>query len=244
MNMTFASKSPRTFVLVAGAGHGAWAWRRVRDLLTARGHRVYTPSLTGLAERSHLMSSAINLDTHVQDIVNLFRWEDLEDAVLVGHSYAGWVISAAAEQLLPRLAGLVYVDAFLPENGQRGFDFTNAQQQAAILEAQARGDASRPGPTSAALKIQRAEDMSWVDAKITPQPLGVSLQPIVLSGAREQVPAKLYIRTPLFPQPVFDAALARCEAAPGWRTLVMQNCGHDPMIDQPQALAEALEGLL
>jgi pimeloyl-ACP methyl ester carboxylesterase len=233
----------KTFVLVHGAGHGGWAWRRVSDILTARGHRVYAPSLTGLADRSHLMSGSINLDTHVQDIVNLFEWEDIDNAVLAGHSYGGWVISGAIEKLLPRVPALAYIDAFLPENGQRGFDFTNAQQQAAILEAQARGEVSRPGPTGSVLKIQSPEDRAWVDAKITPQPLGVSLQPVALSGALERVPAKLYIRTPLFPQPVFDATLARCESVPGWRTLIMRDCGHDPMIDQPEALAEALDRL-
>jgi pimeloyl-ACP methyl ester carboxylesterase len=233
----------RTFVLVHGAGHGGWAWRRVSDILSSRGHRVYAPSLTGLADRSHLMSASINLDTHIQDIVNLFDWEGITDAVLAGHSYGGWVVTGAVEKLLPRVAAIAYVDAFLPENGQRGFDFTNAQQQSAILEAQARGEVSRPGPTSTALKIQNPEDRIWVDSKITPQPLGVSLQSIVLSGTVEKVPARLYIRTPLFPQPVFDASLARCAVTPGWRTLVMNDCGHDPMIDQPEQLADVLEGL-
>jgi pimeloyl-ACP methyl ester carboxylesterase len=234
----------RTFVLVHGAGHGGWAWRRVSDILASRGHRVYAPTLTGLADRYHLMSASINLETHIRDIVNLFEWEGITDAVLAGHSYGGWVVTGAVEKLLPRVSAIAYVDAFLPENGQRGFDFTNTQQQAAILEAQARGEVSRPGPTSTALKIRNPEDRAWVDSKITPQPLGVSLQPIVLSGAVENVPVRLYIRTPLFPQPVFDATLAHCAAKPGWRTRVMNNCGHDPMIDQPDELADMLEGLL
>jgi pimeloyl-ACP methyl ester carboxylesterase len=233
-----------TFVCVAGSGHGGWAWRRVAERLRLRGHRVYTPSLTGLAERSHLIEVPITLDTHIQDIVNLFRWEDLERVLLVGHSYAGWVISGAVEHVADRVAALAFVDAFLPENGQRGFDLLNEQQQAAVLEAQARGELSRPGPTSAALRIQRPEDAAWVDSKITPQPIGVSMQPLHLSGARERVPHKLYVRTPLFPQPLFDAALARCQADPGWRTAVMEGCGHDPMIDQPKALCALLEGLL
>lgn len=235
---------PAPFVLVAGSGHGGWAWRELATLLTQRGHRVYAPSLTGLADRSHLMSGDITLHTHVQDVVNLFRWEDLRGAVLVVHSYAGWVASAAAEAIEDRLAAIAFVDAFLPENGQRGFDLLNEAQKAAVQEAQARGDVSRPGPTSAALRIQREEDARWLDAKITPQPIGVSMQPVVLTGARERVPRKLYVRTPLFPQPLFDAALERCRATPGWQTAVMNDCGHDPMIDAPQALAPLLLGLL
>jgi pimeloyl-ACP methyl ester carboxylesterase len=236
--------TPAPFVLVAGSGHGGWTWQKVAALLTQRGHRVYAPSLTGLADRSHLMSGDITLHTHVQDIVNLFRWEELRGAVLVAHSYAGWVASAAAEAIEDRLAAIAFVDAFLPENGQRGFDLLNEAQKAAVQKAQARGEVSRPGPTSTALKVQREEDARWLDGKVTPQPIGVSMQPVALTGARDRVARKLYVRTPLFPQPLFDAALERCRATPGWETAVMNDCGHDPMIDAPQALAPLLLGLL
>ncbi len=227
-------------VLVAGAGHGGWAWQRLAALLTARGHRVYAPSLTGLADRAHLMSADITLDTHIQDVTRLFEWEDLQRALLVGHSYAGWVISGAMEVLEGRVESIAFVDAFLPDDGQRGFDFLNDVQAAAVLEAQRRGEASRAGPTSTALRIQRPEDAAWVDTKITPQPLGVSFQPLRLTGARERVKHKLYLRTPLFPQPLFDAALERCRRDAGWRTAVMDGCGHDPMIDRPQDLCTLL----
>jgi pimeloyl-ACP methyl ester carboxylesterase len=232
----------RTFVLVHGAWHGAWCWRRVSDLLTANGHRVFAPTLTGLADRSHLMPGAINLDTHVSDVVNLFRWEDIEDAVLVGHSYAGWVISGAIEQLEGRVSAIVYLDAFVPQNGQRGYDLTSAGMRAAIDAAKDRGEVSRPAPPAASFGVLSAADIAWVDAKMTPQPLGVSLQPITLTGARERVARKLYIRTPAFAQPGFDAAHAACRADPSWRTLVMPVTGHDVMVDQPQELAEILEG--
>lgn len=235
---------PRTFVLVPGAGHGAWAWRRLADLLRASGHRVHALTLTGLAERSHLMSADITLETHIRDVVNVFRWEDIEHATLVAHSYGGWVVSGAVERLEGRVAALAYVDAFVPEDGQRGYDLLNAAQKAQVEEARARGEASRAGPTSAALRIQRAEDAAWVDAHITQQPLGVSMDTVQLTGARERVPLKLYVRTPLFPQPVFDAVLARCQADAGWRTAVMDHCGHDPMIDDPQGLATLLEALV
>lgn len=232
----------RSFVLVHGAGHGGWVWRRVVDRLTRRGHRVFAPSLTGLGDRSHLLSGTITLDTHIQDIVNLFLWEDIADATLAGHSYGGWVISGAVEQLQERVSGLVYVDAFLPENGQRGLDLVTEAQRESILGAQSRGDLSRPGPTSTALRIQDPADAAWVDAKITQQPIGVSLQPIRLTGARERVRSKLYVRTPLFPSLAFDAALASCQSRRDWNTAVLDGCGHDPMVDQPDMLCELLEG--
>ena len=103
-----------TFVLVHGAWHGGWCWRRVADILRARGHAVFTPTLAGLADKSHLMSASINLDTHIDDIVNLFRWERIADAVLVGHSYAGWPISGAIEKLEGKVSSIVYLDAFFP----------------------------------------------------------------------------------------------------------------------------------
>lgn len=232
--------SSRPFVLVAGSGHGGWAWQKLVPLLQQRGHRVWAPSLTGLADRSHLMSPDITLDTHILDVVNLFRWEDLSGAVLVGHSYAGWVISGAVEQLQDRVHALAFVDAFLPEDGQRGFDLLNDSQKAAVVQARQQGEVSRPGPTSAALRIQHADDARWVDARITPQPIGVSMTTLRLHGARERIGRKLYLRTPLFPQPLFDAALQRCRADAGWRTAVMHECGHDPMIDRPEALCELL----
>lgn len=230
----------RTFVMVAGAGHGGWVWRRLADRLIARGHRVFTPTLTGLGERSHLLSAEVTLATHATDVVNVFEWEELTDVVLVGHSYAGWVISAAMEQLEGRVSALVYLDAFLPDDGQRGMDFLNETQLEAFNAARAKGDLSRSGPTSAALRIQSPEDAAWIDRRITPQPIGVSLDPVRLTGARERVARKLYVRTPLFPQPRFDAALARCQADPSWQTAVMEGCGHDPMVDDPDGVMALL----
>src|SRR5207253_639205 len=105
-----------------GAWHGGWCWRRVRDLLQDKGHRVFTPTLTGLGERSHLMSKDIDLDLHVADIVNIIRWEDLTDFCLVAHSYGGFPVSGALEQVLDRVSSVVYLDAFVPDDGTRGLD--------------------------------------------------------------------------------------------------------------------------
>src|SRR4029077_4713793 len=114
---------PKTFVLVHGAWHGGWGWRRVADLLEKQGHKVFTPTLTGVGERSHLLSKDINLDTHITDLVNVFKWEDLKDVCLVVHSYGGWPGSGALEQIGDRVASIVWLDAFKPESGQRGADY-------------------------------------------------------------------------------------------------------------------------
>ena len=106
------------FVLVHGAWHGGWCWRRVADRLERSGHKVYAPSLTGLGDRSHLITNRVNVSTHIADIANLIRFEDLSEIVLVGHSYAGLVISGVAERALEQIRSIVFLDAYVPQNGQ------------------------------------------------------------------------------------------------------------------------------
>src|SRR4051812_39309312 len=112
-----------TFVLVHGAWHGGWCWKKVLPFLTSAGYEVFTPTLTGLGERSHLLSPQINLDTHIKDIIAVLEYEDLKDVILLGHSYAGMVITGVAVQSGMRLAHLVYLDAVIPENGKSFKDY-------------------------------------------------------------------------------------------------------------------------
>jgi pimeloyl-ACP methyl ester carboxylesterase len=228
----------KTFVLIHGSWHGGWCWRRVADLLRAKGHRVFTPTLTGVGERSHLLSRDINLDTHIADIVNVFRWEDLREVCLVVHSYGGWPGSGALEQIHDRVAAIVFLDAHLPDDGQCWMDLANPQTRAGTLAAIEKGEAGSPSPNAEFFKVNE-KDRAWVDSKVTPQPVGVRTQPIQLTGARERIAKKLYIRAPNYPQAAFDQAYAKCKADPSWRTLVT-TAGHDVMIDAPQWLAEVL----
>ena len=231
------AQSRKTFVLVHGAWHGGWCWRRVAALLEKKGHKVFAPTLTGVGERSHLMSKDINLDTHITDIVNLLKWEDLRDICLVVHSYGGWPGSGAIEHTLDRISSIVWLDAFKPEDGQRGFDFASEFSRKALLEAVARGEAGRPAPKAEAFFVNE-KDRAWVDSKMTSQPNGVALQPIKLTGAREKVAKKTYIRAVKYPQPAFDKALAECKADKSWRTFEAPASGHDVMVDAPDWLAD------
>ena len=139
-----------TYVLVHGAYHGGWCWKHVANSLRNAGHEVYTPTLTGLGERAHLINPEIGLDTHVQDILGLLEYEDLHDAVLVGHSYGGMVITGVAEKCPERLAQLVFLDAFIPANGQSLIELF-PPEMAGRLRAQTRldGDGYRLPPSSA-----------------------------------------------------------------------------------------------
>src|ERR1019366_8997547 len=107
-----------TYLLVHGAWHGSWCWKRVRSALQAMGHEFFTPTLTGVSDRSHLLSPHFDLETHINDVANLIRWEELSDVVLCGHSYGGAVISGVADRIPERVGALVYLDAFVLENGQ------------------------------------------------------------------------------------------------------------------------------
>src|SRR5262249_3578737 len=154
-----------------------------------RGHKVFAPTLTGLGERSHLMSGMITLDTHITDVVNVIRWESLDSLVLVGHSYGGWIISGVAEQAERKIASVVFPDAFMPENGQRGPDPNSPRRRAEIEEALKRAEVSRPAPHPSVWKVNE-QDQAWVKEKFTAQPIGVAFTPTRLTGARDRIARK------------------------------------------------------
>jgi len=229
----------KTFILIHGAYHGGWCWRRVSDLLEQAGHKVYAPSLTGNADRSHLMSLNIKLDTQIADIANLAIWEDLHDICLVAHSFGGWPASGAIETVYDRVGAIVFVDAFKPANGERGIDVVSEHSRAAMQQAVARGEAGRAPPAARLFSLSE-RDYPWIESKLTAQPNGPAMQPIRLTGKRETIAKKTYIRAPKYQQPAFDRALAECRADATWRTFVNETSGHDIMIDEPQWLADIL----
>ena len=228
----------KTFVLVHGSSAGGWCYRRVADVLEARGHKVYAPTLTGLGERSHLMSGMITLNTHITDVVNVIKWEGLDQFVLAGHSYGGWIISGVAEQVEGRIASIVFLDAFMPENGWRVLDTNSPRSRAEIEEAQKKAEVSRPAPHPSVWNVND-RDQHWVKDKLTAQPVGVAFTPIRLTGARDRVPKKAYVRATGYDNPNFETAYAKVKADPSWRTFEIP-CGHEMMLDMPGRTADIL----
>jgi hypothetical protein len=157
----------------------------------------------------------------------------------VVHSYGGWPGSGALEHIGDRVASIVWLDAFKPENGQRGVDLTSEFSRRGLEAAVAKGEPGRPAPKAADFRVNE-KDRAWVDSKTTLQPNGVALQPIKLTGARDKVAKKTYIRAKSYPQPTFDKAFAECKADPSWKTFEAMNTGHDVMVDAPQWLADVL----
>jgi pimeloyl-ACP methyl ester carboxylesterase len=227
-----------SFVLVHGGSHGGWCWQRVADRLTAKGHRVHAPTLTGLCERSHLLSDKIDLTTHINDIVNEIKWKDLDHVVLVGHSYGGMVITGVAEQLVSRLASIVYVDAFLPLDGQSLLDIVNLY---------APGWTPPPPPFSgadfAAFLEVNEKDRPWVASKLTVQPPGTVIEKLRVSGEFLKVPRKSFIGVTKGEQPFFKAVADRYATDPAWQVHQV-DCGHDVMIDKPDELSAILEAAI
>ncbi|MGZ3411539.1 MAG: alpha/beta fold hydrolase [Xanthobacteraceae bacterium] len=226
-----------TFVLVHGAWHGGWCWQRVAKLLRERGHDVFAPTLTGVCESSHLLNPNIDLDTHISDVVNLIKWNELKDVVIVGHSYGGMVISGVAEKAENAIGSFVMLDAFYPDNGKSLVDYAAPPTSDAISEAQAKGAISIP-PRSAAMFHVNAKDVAWVDRQCTPQPIKTLTQKLALTGARERIARKAYIRASTYPNGPFDAAKAKAKQN-GWRIFDVA-CGHDAMVDEPARLTEIL----
>jgi pimeloyl-ACP methyl ester carboxylesterase len=227
---------PQTFVLVHGAWHGGWCWRRVADLLEAKGHKVFTPTLTGLGERSHLLRAGINVSTHVADVVNVLKWERLSNVVLCGHSYGGLVVSGVAEQMASAIGSIAFLDAFLPESGDSMAELTSQAVRDQLKAAADHGDLGVPARSAAAFMVNE-KDRAWVDSLCVPQPIGCMTETMSLTGARERIAKKSYIRASAYPNPGFDAAYARVKADKSWRTYEVP-CGHDVMVDMPERHTE------
>lgn len=225
-----------TFVLVHGAWHGGWCWRYVAEPLRARGHRVFTPTLTGQGERLHLSRPEVVHDTHVRDITGLIEAEELEEIILVGHSYGGIVISAVADRLRTRMKKLVYLDALLPVPGRPVFELP-PEQLAAVKAGLIDGYKSPPFPTEQ-FGIPKDHPLyAWVDRRLTTMPFGVFETPVMLSDGWDRLP-RCYIaaKANALGQ---TAAAAKQARAQGWEMFDIDT-GHDVMVTAPDALATLL----
>lgn len=229
-----------TYVLVHGAFQGSWCWKRVRSSLQRRGSEVFTPTLTGLGERSHLLSPSINLDTHIDDVVNLIRWEGLTNVVLCGHSYGGCVITGVAERVPERLGSLVHLDAVILQDGQSILDAVAPENRDALLELAKKAEDGWkvPPPAAAALDVNE-QDRAWFAAQVTPQPLATFQQKLRVTHASRQVRDIRYILASKSLITPFNRPFAELARSRGWRTITIDS-GHEVMLDKPDELVAEL----
>jgi pimeloyl-ACP methyl ester carboxylesterase len=227
-----------TFVLVHGAWHGAWCWSRLGELLRAVGHSVYTPTLTGLGDRAHLAHPGVDLALHVQDVVAFLEAEELNRVVLVGHSYAGMVISGVAAKAASRLSHLVYLDAFVPAPGQSLFDLLPAERVDSMrMAAEAEGQSWRIPPfPPQRYGVTGTQDVAWIARHLVPQPIKTFEQPVEASTSGRLKRTYVYCSSPA--TGTFDRFLSlRDDRA--WHFHELKT-GHDAMVTAPAALAKIL----
>jgi len=238
-----------TFVLVHPAWHGGWCWKKVAPILRAHGHDVYTPTLTGLGERSHLARPEIGLDTHVEDVASVLAYEDLTGVVLVGHSSSGAVITGVADRAPERIAHLVYVDAFVPEHGQALLDLlppARRQGFEALVQAEGQGwlmPRFSPAPwdkfVPEAWHVTDEADLRWMLARLGPTPFRHFTDPVRRANAAAEALPRTYIRCILNQHPVFDRLAQTARMTSGWRYRELETY-HHPAITHPSELADAL----
>lgn len=227
-------------VLVHGAWLGGWVWKLVAPALRQAGHHVFTPTLTGLGERVHLAHPGIGLDTHILDIVNLLEFEDLYEVMLVGHSYSGIVITGAADVVPQRLQNLVYLDAFVPADGQSLHDLVppGAGDYNRAL-AQAQGDGWRM-PLEDRWRTGTEENLRWMNPRWTDQPLKTFEQPVQLGNTAAAGLRRVYIHCIRDTEHDMMIPFARHAAeSPAWELYELP-AEHTPMVTLPDALATLL----
>jgi pimeloyl-ACP methyl ester carboxylesterase len=234
--------SMATFVLVHGAWFGGWCWQKVIPFLEAAGHEVYAPTLTGLAERASELSPDVGLDTHVQDVVGLLEEKNLHGVILVGHSYGAMVITGVVDQVPERVAHLVYLDTFMPRDGESMADVSPIVIWLLRKKAQAHGDGLRVN-SRGTYGVTTEPDLSWVLSKVTPQPLKTFEQPLHLKNpAIVSAKPRTHIDCTAggFFRSLMRRILARRALPPteaGWRLRQLPT-GHDAMITMPRELAD------
>ena len=229
-----------TYVLIHGAWHGGWCWRDVEKLLEQAGHRVLTPTLIGLAERADLMSKDLTLDILIDDVAQFFEREDVQDAIVVGHSFGGSMTSGVAERVPERISQLVYLDAAVLTNGESMFDCQAPELVEERLKAaeDSSGGISLPTPSCEKLGILDADQCKYVLPKLTPHPIGTYISPITLEHAPGEGFPCTYI--PCVDPDYTPLHWSRDRArAYGW-PIIPISTGHDAMISAPQELTRIL----
>lgn len=229
MLLTTGARAQQTYVLVHGAWGGGWSFKQTDSLLRLQGNTVYRPTLSGLGERVHLASPEIDLSTHIADVLNTILFEDLHDVVLLGHSYGGMVVTGVADSIPERIGQLIYLDAFVPEDGQ----------SVATAHGQERTGREMPAKDGLIYPFWNTEGQGFPTD--VPQPAKTFSQPLVLKNKERLKIPTTYILTYEGDDPEKDAFAFFADRANryGWKIIHMQ-AGHNPQMNMPDKLVELL----
>ena len=228
------------FVVAHGAWSSAWAWKKMYPLLEPRGLHLVIPTLTGLGQRSHLAHPGIDLETHIADVLACLFYNDLRDVCLVGHSYGGMVATGVADRARDRISKLVYVDAFVPRDGESAFDI---MLEAARLERQpAEGTENWRVPPRPMPPDTSEEDRAWCEPRRVPQPLKTFQQKLIFQNGDLTLPRHYIYCSRHSPEDRFRPFYERAKTEAGWKAYDI-DASHNPHITAPQALTDLLTSI-
>jgi pimeloyl-ACP methyl ester carboxylesterase len=232
-----------TIVFVHGSCHGGWCWKKLIPFLNGCDCEIHTPTLTGLGERSHLLYENINLSTHIKDIVQVFEYQNLHQVTLIGHSYGGMVIGGVAERMPDRIKSMIFLDAYIPQDGKSAFDLMPGLRD--VYQQRSLKDKGKGwlvlSYTPEEFGVTIPEDASWMKSRLCPMPFHTHDEPLTLKNAKSRELPKTYITFTDFGDSMFKSMGS--EKADGWDHLELRR-GHDAMITAPKELYELLIGVI
>ncbi|MSP74696.1 MAG: alpha/beta hydrolase [Rhodospirillaceae bacterium] len=232
-----------SIVLAHGAWSAAWAWKKMRPLFRAAGHDFFSPTYTGLGERAHLARPEVDLSTHIQDVLAVLEFENLTDVTLLGHSYGGMVATGVADQARERIARVVYIDAFAPNDGQSLFDLVGPKAEGNMRAGAAKdGDGWRL-PINPMPPDTSPEDVAWASPRRRPQPIRTFEQKLKLESKEPPPPRHYIYATRNGPGDVFRQFSTRAKSEAGWKSYEL-DCSHNPHITCPDALMALLTRIM
>jgi pimeloyl-ACP methyl ester carboxylesterase len=232
--------SKTTFLVCHGAWSAGWAWKKMHPLMAAAGYRLVTPSYTGLGERAHLANPSIELEIHIEDILNVIKYEDLHDIVLLGHSYGGMVATGVADRARDRIAQLIYLDAFVPRDGQSLLDLNEPARQS-MRDRVKSGDGWRVPPNPTPPDTPQA-DLDWLTERRVDMPIRCFEQGIRLNS-EPTMPRSYIYATRITPADTFGPFAARAKREPGWDYHEI-DASHSPNVTAPELLTAMLRTIV
>ena len=230
-----------TFLVCHGAWSAGWAWKKMHPLMAASGHRLVTPTYTGLGERAHLADPSIDLETHIEDILNVIQYEGLRDIVLIGHSYGGMVATGVADRAQDRIAQLIYIDAFVPRDGQSLLDLNiPARQRMRAMATSGDGWRVPPNPTP---PDTAPADLQWLTERRVDMPIKCFEMKLRLQGGALTLPRSYVYATRIAPADTFGRFARMAKADPAWRYHEI-DASHSPHVTAPEVLMALLQKIV
>jgi pimeloyl-ACP methyl ester carboxylesterase len=234
-----------TIVLIHGSCHGGWCWNKLIPFLKKNDSQIYTPTLTGLGERSHLLFENINLSTHIKDIIQVVEYQNLYDIVLIGHSYGGMVVGGIAERIPDRIKTVIFLDAYIPQDGKSAFDLIPGLKE--IYKQRSLKEKGKEwlvlSYTPEEFGVTDPDDIAWIKSRLCPMPFHTHDEPLTIQNIKFKKIPKFYITFTDFGESMFKSIGSEKATSESWNYFELRR-GHDAMITAPEELSKLLIDIL